>query len=117
MERSRKLNRIEYIEGNYVRTLALCHSGKFLYQDNHPIYEESNSENPLNIIQLNTFLHKHRSLTLIRPRIRCFIDKERYIYDRDMPHLSYEIDDIKNGDLIIAMIVENKGDGKLSCTL
>lgn len=117
LERSRKLNRIEYIEANYVRTLALCHSGKFLYQDKNPIYEENNSENALNLSQLNSFLHKHRTLTLIRPRIRCFIDKERYIYDRDMPHLSYEIDDLKIGDYLTAMIVANEGDGKLSCTL
>ena len=35
------------------------------------------------------------------------MDKDRYIYDRDMPHLSYEVDDVKVGDHIIGMIVEN----------
>jgi hypothetical protein len=48
VQRSRKGNRIEYIEGGYISTLALCHSGKYLYQDKHPIYEEKNSENGLN---------------------------------------------------------------------
>ena len=97
--------------------MALCHSGKFLYQDKNPIYEENNSENALNLIQLNSFLRKHRTLYLIRPSIKCLIDKERYIYDRDMPHLSYEIDELKTGDYLTAMIVYNEGDGKLSCTL
>ena len=39
--------------------------------------------------------------------ITCIIDKERYIYDRDMPHLSYEIEDVKVGDRLIGMVVES----------
>ena len=39
----------------------------------------------------------------------CIIDKDRYIYDRDMPHLSYEIDQVKQGDLIHAMVVDYIG--------
>ena len=122
VQRSRKDNRIDYIEGRYISTLALCHSGKYLYQDKHPIYEENNSENALNAFLLNSFLHKHRTLSLICPSIKCCIDKERYIYDRDMPHLSYEIDELKIGDYLTAMIVDNEGgDGdrgqQLKCSL
>jgi len=51
-----------------------------------------------------------RALTLLNPSLKCSIDKERYIYDRDMPHLSYEIDDLKVGDYLQAMIVDVKGD-------
>jgi len=40
-------------------------------------------------------------------RISCVIDKERYIYDREMPHMSYEIEEVKEGDRVNAMIVEN----------
>jgi len=50
VQRSKKDNRIEYIEGRYISTMALCHSGKYLYQDKHPVYEEKNSENALNSI-------------------------------------------------------------------
>lgn len=38
----------------------------------------------------------------------CIVDKDKYIYDRDMPHLSYEIEEVKPGDLLVGMIVENR---------
>jgi hypothetical protein len=50
IERSNKNSRIEYIEGRFIRALALCHSGKYLYQDKNPIYEGSDSENTLNLL-------------------------------------------------------------------
>jgi hypothetical protein len=34
-----------------------------------------------------------------------------------MPHLSYEIDELKVGDYLTAMIVENDGTGLLKCSL
>ncbi len=34
-----------------------------------------------------------------------------------MPHLSYEIDELKIGDHLTALIVDNEGDGKIKCSL
>jgi hypothetical protein len=74
------------------------------------------SENALDPVMLNTYLHKYRALTLLRPFLKCVIDKERYIYDRDMPHLSFEIDGVKVGDHMQAMIVNVKN-ALISCTI
>ena len=30
----------------------------------------------------------------LRPKVKCNIDKDRYIYDKEMPHLSYEIEEV-----------------------
>jgi hypothetical protein len=34
-----------------------------------------------------------------------------------MPHLSYEIDELKIGDYLTALIVDNEGNGELICSL
>ena len=44
--------------------------------------------------------------------LKCVVEKERYIYDRDMPHLSFEIEDVKVGDSLIGLIVENRLDSR-----
>ena len=49
--------------------------------------------------------------------IECIIEKERYIYDRDMPHLSYEIDEVKIGDILNAMIVETVVSKDKKCSI
>lgn len=59
---------------------------------------------------------KHRALLLLNPDIQCVVEKDRYIYDKDMPHLSYEVDEVKVGDIMKGMVVEF-ADGKLYLTL
>ena len=44
--------------------------------------------------------------------LKFVVEKERYIYDRDMPHLSFEIEDVKVGDTLIGLIVENRLDSR-----
>lgn len=67
---------------------------------------------------MNELLHQHRSLISLAPRITCILDKDRYIYDRDMPHLSYEIEEVKVGSLVTAMVVDTSTDyAKLFVTL
>lgn len=100
--------RIEKIEADYIRTLSLCHSGKNLYQDGHPIYEQGDSTKGLDPLILNQYLIRHRKLAESNPRILCAIEKDRYIYDRDMPHLSYEVQGVKPGDRLAGMIVETR---------
>lgn len=46
----------------------------------------------------------------MKPLIVGVFDKPRYIYDKEMPHLSYEIDDVQKGDCLIALIVDNRLD-------
>jgi exosome complex RNA-binding protein Csl4 len=48
--------------------------------------------------------------------LECIIDKDRYIYDRDMPHLSYDIDQVKQGDLVHALVVDYIGSKLLLTT-
>ena len=40
------------------------------------------------------------------PRMAVHIDKERYIYDREMPQISYEVDETAEGCLMKSMVVE-----------
>lgn len=40
------------------------------------------------------------------PRVEVLVDKDRYIYDRDMPQMSYEIDEVRVGDCLKGMVVE-----------
>ena len=108
--------RIEKIEADYIRSLSLCHSGKNLYQDGHPIYEQGDSSKGLEPLILNQYLVRHRKLAETNPRILCVIEKDRYLYDRDMPHLSYEVQGVKIGDRLAGMIVESRS-GQLLLTL
>ncbi len=66
---------------------------------------------------LEEFLTAHRKIVEASPiSIRCVIDKDRYLYDSAMPHLSYEIDEVKVGSLLLGIIVENLLDNnKHSC--
>jgi hypothetical protein len=51
-------------------------------------------------------LNAHAALTLFNPKITCIVDKDRYIYDKEMPHLSFEVDELNEGDLFTAMVVD-----------
>lgn len=42
-----KHSRIEQISGTFIRALALCHSGKHLYQDEHMVYQQRDSTKSL----------------------------------------------------------------------
>lgn len=55
-------------------------------------------------------IHDLREFMLKKPLLIGALEKPRYIYDKDMPHLSYEIDEVHKGDCIIALIVDNRLD-------
>ena len=40
------------------------------------------------------------------------VEEARYIYDKEIPYLSLEVEDLKKGDLINCLIVMNKLDSK-----
>lgn len=44
--------------------------------------------------------------------IKCEISEQKYIYDKDIPHLSHLINKVKVGDTLNAMIVQNRLDSK-----
>lgn len=113
-----KNSRIERLEGRYLRSLALCHSGKHLYQDDHRVYQSRDSSKGLNPKELNELLHQHRCLMTLAPSIECIVDKDRYIYDKDMPHLSFEVDDVREGSVMTALVADTSSDcSKLYVTL
>ena len=102
---ARRTGRIESIEGSHIRVLSLCHSSRYLYQERSRLYKDRDSQNsfePLALSQTAEALDGVKGM-------HCVIDKERYIYDKDMPHLSYEIEDVRVGDRVVGMVVENDG--------
>lgn len=40
------------------------------------------------------------------PKVEVVVDKDRYIYDREMPQMSYEIEEVQVGDCLKGMVVE-----------
>ena len=51
----------------------------------------------------------------LAPKLPCVIDKDRYIYDKHMPHLQFDIEDVQVGDRLLGMIVDNRLDKKDPC--
>ena len=39
------------------------------------------------------------------PRVEVRIDKDRYIYDREMPQMSYEIEEVAAGQIMKGLVV------------
>ena len=46
----------------------------------------------------------------VKPKIFGLIDKTRYIYDKELPHISFEINELQVGDYLHALVVENRLD-------
>ncbi len=53
--------------------------------------------------------------------VKMVIEKDRYIYDgREMMHVAYEVEEVRVGDRVRAVIVETKKierDGEIACSL
>ena len=92
------------IRGHLVRPVALCHSGDGLYQDGDRVYERGDSSLGL---EMGEFRERVRAIVGVRwPRVPVRIDKDRYIYDREMPQMSYEIEEVAPGQMFKGLVVE-----------
>ena len=99
---SKNGSKILEISGRLLKPLALCHSGQGLYQDRDPVYLDKDSTQGL-----NKELYYERLRNCQRwPDVEVCVDKDRYIYDRDMPQMAYEIEEVKRGDWVKGMIVD-----------
>ena len=51
------------------------------------------------------------------PRVEVRIDKDRYIYDREMPQMSYEIEEVAAGQMIKGLVVEVRRSSEIVVTV
>jgi len=92
-----------------MRPLSLCHSSESLYQDFHPVYEEKDPINGLDLARFQTLKKQVRDLMGLNPLIKVIIDRDRYLYDtKNMPHLAYGVEDVREGDTLNVLIVDVK---------
>lgn len=103
------------IRGHLLRPVALCHSGEGLYQDGDGVYEKGDSSLGL---EMGIFRERVRAIGGVAwPRVAVRIDKDRYIYDREMPQMSYEIEEVAPGQIIKGLVVEVRRSNEIVVTV
>lgn len=95
--------------------MALCHLGDGLYQDGDRVYEKGDSSLGL---EADTFQERVRAIEGVSwPRVEVRIDKDRYIYDREMPQMSYEIEEVAAGQMMKGLVVEVRRSSEIVVTV
>ncbi len=85
--------------------MALCHSGESLYQDGDPLYLDRDSTQCLD---KEVYWERVRGCEGTRwPAVEVRCDKDRYIYDREMPQMAHEVEGVKRGDWLKGMVVDS----------
>ena len=58
-------------------------------------------------MEAEKFQERFRAIEVVKwPRAAVRIDKDRYLYDREMPQMSYEIEEVAGGQMIKGLVVE-----------
>jgi hypothetical protein len=58
-------------------------------------------------LEAEKFQERFRAIEVVKwPRAAVRIDKDRYLYDREMPQMSYEIEEVAGGQMIKGLVVE-----------
>ena len=103
------------IRGHLLRPVALCHSGEGLYQDGDRVYEKGDSSLGL---EMGEFRERVRAIGGVAwPRVAVRIDKDRYIYDREIPQMSYEIEEVAHGQMMKGLVVEVRRSNEIVVTV
>eukprot|EP00347_Sterkiella_histriomuscorum_P017412 403349474 len=64
--------------------------------------------NPLNPKYFEEHLQVLRELMNQNPKFKVLINKDRYLYDKDIPHLTFDCDLLKENDIINVLIVDDR---------
>lgn len=64
--------------------------------------------NPLNPKLLVEHLQNIKNLISLNPYVKVIIDKDRYLYDKDLPHFTFDSENLLIGDKVNILIIDDR---------